>query len=197
MLFRSSLSQARASPSPCAARARRKVAQDHLRAVEPAGGIRRESPSRHDGAAATAPIGMSQKNGLTGHRRFTGLRAARQRSRTSPCSVAGTIARSTRRATSSIDSPTASCGSADRTAGLCPRSRLLLQCPAIPWKSCERGTTRRGLSCTRGAPRRVGSGSAWTWDGRSTSCTPWHASAVSHDGRSARYGPPDRERSGR
>src|SRR5213594_3507403 len=47
------------------------------------------------------------------------------RSRISPCSVAATTAPFTRRATSSIDSPTASFGSAARTGGLCPRCRLL------------------------------------------------------------------------
>jgi len=34
-------------------------------------------------------------------------------------------------------------------------------------------TMPRGLSWTRGPPRRGGWGSAWTWAGRSTSCTPW------------------------
>ena len=44
------------------------------------------------------------------------------------CSVAGTTARSMRRATSSIDSRTASFGSAARTAGCYPRSRQLPRC---------------------------------------------------------------------
>jgi len=38
----------------------------------------------------------------------------------------------TRRASRSIDSPTASLASEDRTAGFCLRSRLHLQCVAIP-----------------------------------------------------------------
>src|SRR5882724_10875451 len=103
----------------------------------------------------------------------TGPKEAQRRSPISPCSVAGTTARFTRRVISWIDSLTVSCGSAARTAGFCPRSRLLLKCPAIQLTSCEHGTMRRGLRCTRGPPRRVGWESAWTWAGRSTSCTLW------------------------
>jgi hypothetical protein len=60
--------------------------------------------------------------------------------------VAGTIARFTRRGISSIDSRTASFASAARTAGFCPRSRLLPRCSAMPCSFCERDTMQRGLS---------------------------------------------------
>src|SRR5215813_11466463 len=55
---------------------------------------------------------------------FTGLRADRRCSRTSPCSVAGTIALFTKRAIRSSDWPTARCDSDDRTA------RSYWKCPA-------------------------------------------------------------------
>ena len=66
-----------------------------------------------------------------GHHIRTGHKGAPPRSRISPCSVAGTTAPFTRRATSSTDSLTASFGSAARTAGFCPRSRIFPKCPAI------------------------------------------------------------------
>jgi len=49
-------------------------------------------------------------------------------------------------ATSSIDSLTASFGSAARTGGLCPRCRLLWRCSAIPSRSSKHSTMLRGLS---------------------------------------------------
>src|SRR5947208_5697499 len=121
----------------------------------------------------------------------TGPKGAPPRSRISPYSVAGTTARFTKRATRSIDSRTASFGSAARTGGRCPRSRLLWRCSAIPSRSYEDSTMPRDLSCTRGPPRRVGWGSAWTWAGRSTSCTPWRARCGPPEGldRPPRVGP--------
>jgi hypothetical protein len=100
----------------------------------------------------------------------TGRREAPPRSPTWPCSVAATTTPSTRAATSSIESPTAPFGSAGRTAGFCPTSRLHATFPRMSWRSCEPGTTPRGCAYTRGRPRAVGSGSRWTWAGRSTSC---------------------------
>ena len=86
----------------------------------------------------------------------TGRRAAPPRSRISLCSVAGTTAPSTRRATSSTDNRTASFDSVAPTAGSCPRSRLLPRCSAMPCRSCERGTMQRGSSYTRTPRPRVG-----------------------------------------
>jgi hypothetical protein len=87
-----------------------------------------------------------------------GRRAAPQHSRIWPCSVAGTTALSTRRATRSIESRMATFSSAGRTGGSCPRFRLLPRCTAIPWRSSERGTTQRDFACTRGRRPRVGWG---------------------------------------
>ena len=106
-------------------------------------------------AAASRAVGSASDKAITF---VTGRRAVPPRCPISRCSVAGTTARSTRRATGSIDSPTASFASAARTAGFCPRSHLLLKCPAIRSTSCERGTMRRGLSCTRTQRRRGGWG---------------------------------------
>jgi len=52
--------------------------------------------------------------------------------------------------------------------------RALWKCSAIPSRSSEPGTMRRGWSWPRGPRRRGGWGSAWTGAGRSTSCTRWH-----------------------
>ena len=111
------------------------------------------------------------------------LEPAQPRSRTSPCSVAGITARSTRRATRSIDSPTARSRSGGRTAGPCPMSRLLRRCPPIRPRPSGRGTTRRGFASTRGRRARAGWGSAWTWAGRSTSCIPWPREVWERDDR--------------
>ena len=80
-------------------------------------------------AAASRAAASASARAITS---VTGPTAAPPRSRTSRCCVAGTTAPSTRRATRSIDSRTASCGSAGRTAGSCPTSRRRLRCPAIP-----------------------------------------------------------------
>jgi hypothetical protein len=61
----------------------------------------------------------------------TGPRAAPPRSPTSPCSAAGTTARSTRRAIMSIASPTAHSSSGGRTGGSCPTFRRQPPCQSI------------------------------------------------------------------
>jgi hypothetical protein len=61
-------------------------------------------------------------------------------------SIDATTAPFTRRATSSIDSPTATFASAAQTGGLCPTRRLLLRCSAIPSRSYEDSTMPKGLS---------------------------------------------------
>jgi hypothetical protein len=68
--------------------------------------------------------------------------AARPPWQTSCCSVAATIARSTRRDISSTDWPTARCGSGGRTVGPCPRFHRRRRCPPIPLGRCGRATTR-------------------------------------------------------
>src|SRR5436190_22244307 len=64
-----------------------------------------------------------------------------------------------------------------------PEVPLPHEVPDDPVKPSERGTMRRGLSCTRGLRPRVGWGSAWTWAGRSTSCIPWRVSGRAPRGR--------------
>jgi hypothetical protein len=120
----------------------------------------------------------------------TGPRAALPRSRTSPCSVAGTTARSTRRATTSIETRTARFTSGGRTAGPCPKSRLRATCPPTPCSSSERRTRPMGVSCTRRPRLRAGSASAWTSAGRSTSCIHWRGSEVSSERRASRVSRP-------
>ena len=118
-------------------------------------------------AAASRAAGSRSARGITS---ATGRKGARPRSRTSLCSVAGTIARSTRRAIRSIDSPTARSSSGGRMAGCSPRSRPRPRCPPIRSRPSARGTTRRGCASTRGRRARRGWGSVWTWGGRSTCC---------------------------
>src|SRR2546427_3650216 len=79
-----------------------------------------------------------------GHHIRHWAQGAPPRSRIPPCFVAATTARFTRRATSSIASPTARFGSAARTGGLCRRCRLLWRCSAIPSRSYEHSTMPRG-----------------------------------------------------
>ena len=121
-------------------------------------------------AAASRAAGSPLARGITS---VTGRRAAQPRSRISPCSVAGTIARSMRRAIRSIGSQTACSNSGGRMAGSYPRSRRRLRCLPIRSKPSRHGTTRRGCVFTRGRRARPGSGSLWMWAGRSTSCIPW------------------------
>src|SRR5438309_6472 len=137
------------------------------------------SPRRYGGRSTIATAGAASRAVACGLARATtstiGRTGARPRSRTWRCSVAGPTARSTRRATRSIDKRTASSTSGVRTGGSYPRYRLPQRRPPIPSLSCERGTTRRDSASTRGLRLRGGWGSAWTWAGRSTSCIPWRA----------------------
>ena len=71
-------------------------------------------------AAASRGAGCGSDRGIISS---TGRRAARRRSRTSRCSVGGTTARCTRRATRSRGRPTGRSSSDGRTAGPCPRCR--------------------------------------------------------------------------
>ena len=71
-------------------------------------------------AAASRGAGCGSDRGIISS---TGRRAARRRSRTSRCSVGGTTARCTRRATRSRGRPTGRSNSDGRTAGPCPRCR--------------------------------------------------------------------------
>src|SRR6266705_5130980 len=77
-------------------------------------------------AAASRAAGCDLARVITS---VTGPKEAPPRSRISPCSVGGTTAPFTRRATSSSDSPMASFGSTGRTADSCPRSPVP---PEIP-----------------------------------------------------------------
>ena len=122
------------------------------------------------GAAASRAVGSRWARGITC---VIGRRAARRRSRTSPCSVTGTTARSTRTATRWSDTLMARSRSGDRTADPCPRHRLLRRCPPILPGPSGRGMTRRDSDSTRGRRARPGGGSASTWAGRSTSCILW------------------------
>ncbi len=136
------------------------------------GRSRRRSAARfttETAAAASRAAGSASPRDITS---VTGRKEARPPSRISPCSAAATTAPSTRRAISSIDSPTASFASAARMAGSCPRCRGRRRYPAIPSRSYEHVTRRRDLYSTRGRRRRVGWASAWTLATRSTSCIP-------------------------
>jgi hypothetical protein len=121
--------------------------------------------------AASRVVGYRSARDITSS---TGSKAAPPRSRTSPCSVAGIIVRFTRRASRSIDSPTARCGFGGRTAGPCPRSRHP-SCPPILCKRSGRGTKCRACDSTHAQRVRVGWVSVWTWGGRSTSCIRWRS----------------------
>src|SRR5204863_415631 len=120
-------------------------------------------PRRYGGRSTTETAAAVFRVAAFGSARaitsVTGPKGAPRRSRISPCSVAGTTARSMKRATGLIDSPTASFGSAARTGGFSPRSRFLTRCQTIPCKPSERGTRRRGSVSTRGPRPRGGSGS--------------------------------------
>jgi len=137
------------------------------RTIPPA--LRRALPIGIAAAASRAAESLSARDITSA----TGRKGARPRCRTSRSSVAGTTAPSTRKATKSIDSPTAHSGSGGRTAGPCPRSRPRPRCPPIRSRAFARSTTRRGCACTRKRRARGGWGSAWIWAGRSTSCILW------------------------
>ena len=121
-------------------------------------------------AAASRVAGSRWARGITS---ATGRKAARPRSPTSPCSVAVITARSTRRVTGSIHSPTAGSGSCGRTAGPCPRFRFQSLYPPIRCRLCERSTTAKASGSTRGLHAQAGWGSAWISAGRSMSCIRW------------------------
>jgi hypothetical protein len=109
-----------------------------------------------------------------------GRTGAQPRSRTSRCSVAGTIALCTRRAIRSIDSPTARFSSGDRTASCSPTSRPRPRCPPIRSRRSGRSTTRRGSACTRGPRAHPGWASDLIWVTRSTSCIRWRTDSRDH-----------------
>jgi hypothetical protein len=103
----------------------------------------------------------------------TGPLGAPRRSRTSRSCVAGTIAPSTRTATSWRERPMARSTSGGPTAGCSPRSRPRRQCPLIRSPSFAPSMRRRGSGSTRARRARAGWGSGWMWAGRSTCCIPW------------------------
>ena len=131
-------------------------------------------PRRCDERSTTATAVAASRAAGSGSARaitsVTGPRVAPPRYRILPCSVAGTTAPSTRRATS-----------VDRQAdgelrfrrpgrpALCPRSHRLPRCPAVSRTGpLARGTERRGSPSgrhARTATRGLGCESAWTWAG--------------------------------
>ena len=113
----------------------------------------------------------------------TGRTAARQRSRTSRCSAAGITGPCTRRATRSRAVPTGRCDSGGRTADRCPRCRHLRQCRGSPSKLSAWRMNRKVFASTLGRRALGGSGSAWMWAGRSTSCTLWRRERYPHHHR--------------
>jgi hypothetical protein len=60
-----------------------------------------------------------------------------------------------------------------RTVGCCPRCPRRSRCPPIPSILSGRSMMRRGFVSMHGPSLPAGSGSAWIWAGRSTSCIPW------------------------
>jgi len=86
----------------------------------------RTIPPAYGGRYVTVTAAAASRAALSGSARgttyVTGPRADPPRSRISPCSVAATIAPFMRRATSSLDSRTASCSFAARTGGFCRTS---------------------------------------------------------------------------
>ena len=144
----------------------------------------RRALHHRDQAVASRAAGSRSVKGIMS---AIGRKAAPPRSRTSPCSVAGTTARCTKRAIRSIDSPTARYSSGGRTASCYPKSRPRPRCPPIPSRPSGRSTTRRGSTSTRGQRARPGWGSAWMWATRSMSCIPWpHESRDRQNERAAR-----------
>ena len=108
----------------------------------------------------------------------TGRTAARRRCPISRCSVADTIARSTKRVSRSSDWPMTSCASGGRTGGYYPMCRRRRPCPRIRWTRCERRMTQEGCTSTRARRRPAGRESDWTSDTPSASCTRWLWPAV-------------------
>jgi hypothetical protein len=103
----------------------------------------------------------------------TGRKAARPRSPIWRCSAARITGRCTRRVIGSRAGRTTRFGSGGRMAGPCPRCRCRSRCPRIRSARSGRVTTGRACGCTRARDAPAGSGSGWTWAGRSTCCTRW------------------------
>ena len=93
-------------------------------------------------AAASRAADSGSARGITS---ATGRRAARPRSRTSLCCVAGTIARSTRRVIRSSGRPMVRCSSGDRMVGLYPRPRPAATVPDDPVGSLRARHEGQGL----------------------------------------------------
>ena len=109
---------------------------------------------RYGGRSTIATAAAASRAAACGSARAitsaTGRRAARPRSRISRCSVAGTTARCTRRATRSSDSPTARCSSGDPDGRLLPDVPPPPAVPADPVAGPPRAATpRRACSSTR------------------------------------------------
>ena len=120
--------------------------------------------------AASRAAASASRRGTTS---TTGPKGDRPRSPISRCSVADITARCTKRAMASIEDLTARFGSGGQMAGPCRRFRHRPRCPLIRSALSGRVTTCRVCASTRERRARVGSGSAWTWDTRLTSCTRW------------------------
>src|SRR5438552_5204631 len=106
------------------------------------------------------------------------------RCRISRCCVAGITARCTKRDIRWSDRPMETSASGDRTAGHCRKFRRPPRCRAIPSTRCERRTTPRGSTFTRGRRCRAGWETASMSSMRSTSCTHWRGPASKKQPRS-------------
>jgi hypothetical protein len=115
----------------------------------------------------------------------TGQTVVRRRSRTSPCSVAGTTVPFMRKVFKSTDAPTAYCSSGGRMAGSYTTYRLRRRRPIILCTLFALGTSRRACAFTHGRHARAGEENRSTCTGRSASCirSPW-------DGRRPRHRAP-------
>ena len=88
----------------------------------------------------------------------------------SSCCAAAITARCTRRAIASRTRRTARYGSRARTVGRCPTSRRLPRFPRIQSGRSSDVTPPMGFGSTRAPHALAGSGSGWTWAGRSMCC---------------------------
>ena len=117
-------------------------------------GGRGPDPDDSPGAAAGAPPpgpglplpGLRASASARGITSATGPTAARPRSRTSRCSVAGTTAPSTRRATRSSDEPDGALRFRRPDGRPLPEVPPPPRCPPIPSRRSGRGTTRRAFA---------------------------------------------------
>ena len=91
-----------------------------------------------------------------GHHIRIGPTEAPPRCRISRCCVAAITARCTKRAIRWSDRLMESCASGDRTGGHCRTFRRPPRCRAIPSTRCERHTTLKGSTFTRGRRCRAG-----------------------------------------